>query len=89
MIDPSVKAEMLSTLRTFVDQLIRLRAAGAPGDRQSRAQGLVDGYMRAMLESGFADQRELLALVRWERERQAGPATEVLAVAEPASTVAA
>ena len=31
------------------------------------AQGLVDGYMRALLESGVASRNELLAVVREQR----------------------
>jgi hypothetical protein len=48
----------------------------------------VDGYMRALLESGHATKQELLELVAVERARVSGPATREIA-AESAGEIAA
>jgi len=55
------------------------KAAGESHARLSRAHGYVDGYMRAVLETGFATKRELLELVAGERERSGGPAVREMA----------
>ncbi len=72
------KAEMLNTLRDLVRQALTLRSTGAVHARASKANGAADGYMRALLDAGLADQRELLALVADERARLGGPATGTL-----------
>jgi hypothetical protein len=66
---------MLNTLRGLLREALVLRCAGVPHARLTRANGAVDGYMRAMLDAGLADQRELLALVAAERTAVGGPAT--------------
>jgi hypothetical protein len=68
------KAEMLDELRKMLHDVFVARAAGTSHPRMARAHGYVDGYMRALLESGLADKRELLALVAGEREGVFGPA---------------
>ncbi|MFO7180592.1 MAG: hypothetical protein DIU78_017970 [Pseudomonadota bacterium] len=68
------KAEMLEALRGMIREALRLRGEGA-GSRLSRVSGTIDGYMRAMMESGLAEARELLDLVAAERARADGPAT--------------
>lgn len=69
------KSEMLDNLRTVLRDVLRLRTDGVPYGRLARAHGYVDGYMRALIEAGVADRRELLALVAAERARLEGPAT--------------
>jgi hypothetical protein len=76
MPDESSKASMLETLRTMLRDVFRLRRDGAAYARLSRAHGYVDGYMRAMMESGVATQKELLEVVAAERVKVDGPATE-------------
>jgi hypothetical protein len=76
------KAEILSTLETLLRDLLAAAAATERG-RLARAHGYVDGYMRALLDLGVADQSELLKLVAAERERASGPAIRVL---EPSSS---
>jgi hypothetical protein len=54
---------------------LKLAAEGAQRSRQLHAQGCADGFMRAMVEAGLSDHRELLALVREVRAESQGPAT--------------
>lgn len=49
-------------------------ATGHVYARVARAHGYVDGFMRALLDTGFATKAELLALVAQEREQISGPA---------------
>jgi hypothetical protein len=55
-----------------------LRTEGVAYANLSRAHGYLDGYMRVLLETGLFSQRELLALISEERNRQHGPATGVI-----------
>lgn len=68
------KVEMLETLRTLVREALRLRSEGSTYARLARASGLVDGYMRVLLESGLVEARELLQIVAAERAALDGPA---------------
>ena len=72
------KAQMLDTLRVMLRDVFRLRRQGVAYARLTRAHGYVDGYMRALLESGIAEQRELLELVADIRRANDGPATTEL-----------
>ena len=74
----SSKAQMLDTLRVMLKDVFRLRSDGVAYARLARAHGYVDGYMRALLESGIADKNELLSLVAAERAHVDGPATGVV-----------
>jgi len=64
------KAEMLDTLRSLVQDMLRLRHEGANHGQFGRAHGYVDGYIRVLLDAGIASERELLDLVLQERNRQ-------------------
>jgi len=72
------KTEMLETLRGLLREALRLRREGAVYARLAHAGGEVDGYMRAILDAGFCDTRELLAVVAAERAAADGPATGTL-----------
>jgi hypothetical protein len=72
------KSEVLSELQTMLRDLLAAAAAGGGRARIARAHGYVDGYMRALLDLGIAQQSELLQLVAGERERASGPAVRVL-----------
>jgi hypothetical protein len=72
------KADVLSELQAMLRDLLAAAASGAGRGRLGRAHGYVDGYMRALLDLGIADQAELLQLVASERERASGPAVRVL-----------
>jgi hypothetical protein len=71
-------AEVISELRTMLRDMLAASTTGASGARFARAQGLADGYMRALLDLGVCTQSELLAVVSAERARVAGPAIRVL-----------
>jgi hypothetical protein len=69
------KAEMLSELKTMLHDVFVARSGGAAYAKLARAHGYVDGYMRALLETGTATKEELLALVAEQRTTVDGPAT--------------
>ena len=69
------KAQLCDNLRVMLRDVFRLRSEGAAYARLARAHGYVDGYMRALMEAGLADQKELLAIVSEERRAVDGPAT--------------
>jgi hypothetical protein len=89
MTDDRSKATMIDTLRTMLRDVFRLRRDGAAYARLTRAHGYVDGYMRAMMESGIATQKELLEIVAAERKRVDGPATTADAGADANTGVVA
>jgi len=72
------KAEMLGDLRVMLTDVFVAKAAGEQYGRLARAHGYVDGYMRALLETGTVTKSELLELVAAEREKTSGPAMRVL-----------
>lgn len=79
------KAEMVEELKSMLRDLFAARSEGAAYPRLARAHGYVDGYMRALLETGMATKQELLELVAHERTRVDGPATEVVSSDEVAA----
>jgi hypothetical protein len=82
------KSEVLSELQTMLRDLLAAAAACGERARIARAHGYVDGYMRALLDLGVAEQAELLQLVAAERERASGPAMRIIE-SEQGGTVAA
>ncbi len=68
------KSEMLGDLKTMLADVFAAKAAGESYGRLARAHGYVDGYMRALLETGVLTKTELLEVVATEREKSAGPA---------------
>ena len=72
------KAEMIRELRRLLHDVFVAQADGSSYVRLARDRGYVDGYMKALLESGQATNRELLDIVSSERARVAGPATREL-----------
>jgi len=79
------KAELVEELRSMLRDLFAARSEGAVYTRLARAHGYVDGYMRALLESGMATKEELLAVVAEERTRADGPATAEVKADEAAA----
>ena len=63
----SIKKQTLSRLRTIVHELINARYMGASAGRIFRAQGMADGYMRALVDLKVATDREILALIDEEQ----------------------
>lgn len=79
------KAELLSHLQTMLSDVFTAAAAGTAQARIARAHGYVDGFMRALLDTGVVEHRELVALVAAERERVSGPAIRVMDRSEAAA----
>ncbi|MDI1436639.1 MULTISPECIES: hypothetical protein [Polyangium] len=82
------KSEMLAELKQMLNEALRAQSAGASHTKLAKAQGAVDGYMRALLDSGVATKQELLELVAAERARVNGPATREMLL-ETAAEIAA
>ncbi|MBX7197453.1 MAG: hypothetical protein K1X94_35740 [Sandaracinaceae bacterium] len=78
------KEEVLGELRTMLRDIFVAKSQGETHARLARAHGYVDGYMRALLETGTAAKQELLEIVAGERERVSGPAMRPLSVMPPA-----
>jgi hypothetical protein len=57
------KDELKKTVGQLLDEVQKARFEGAAYARLSRAHGYADGYMRALMDAGIVDKRELLALV--------------------------
>lgn len=83
------KLEMLEALRGLLREVLKLRTDGAAYAKLSRASGAVDGYVRALLELGVAEEREILALIAAERGAVDGPATTELKREDSAAVLAA
>lgn len=63
------KDELTRTLRGLLRDVMTARFEGGAYGKLARANGYADGYMRALLDAGIVDQRELLTLVGNERQR--------------------
>ncbi len=83
------KDEMLNELRGMLRDVFAAQAAGQVQSRVARAHGYVDGFMRALLDTGIAAKQELLELVASERQHVSGPALRTMAQIDDAETVAA
>ena len=59
--------ELKGTLRGLVRKTIETRFSGANYATLAQSRGYADGYMRALLDAGLIEQKELLALVNEER----------------------
>jgi hypothetical protein len=59
--------ELKGTLRGLVRKTIETRFGGANYATLAQARGYADGYMRALLDAGLIDQKQLLDLVNAER----------------------
>lgn len=63
------KDDLTRTLRSLLQDVMKARFEGGAYGKLARANGYADGYMRALLDAGMIEQRELLALVGAERQR--------------------
>ena len=61
----------LLKLREMMHDLFDARFGGADAARIVRAQGLADGYMRALSDLGVVNEWELLDLIDDERKKAA------------------
>jgi hypothetical protein len=71
----SDKERLLATLREMLQESFRLRNEGSAYARLTHSQGCVDGYMRALTQTGVVNDRELLQIIAEERRGVNGPAT--------------
>jgi hypothetical protein len=76
------KADLLTELRGMLRDIFTLRESGHLEARVGRAHGYVDGFMRALLDTGVATKSELLVIVAEERERVSGPALRTLSAGD-------
>jgi len=83
------KDQMLRELNVLLRDMLEMRYRGGDHAHLAHAQGLVDGYMRALLEAGLATRDELLAVVREQRTALDGPPIREVHHDEVESTVAA
>ncbi len=74
----TAKADLLNELRGMLRDVLLAKEAGHAHAKLARAHGYVDGFMRALLDSGIATKSELLEIVASERERVSGPALRTL-----------
>lgn len=63
------KLALLDRARALVADVTRVRFEGAAYAKLARAHGYADGYMRALLDAGLVDQRELLRAIGEEKQR--------------------
>ncbi len=82
MIVAESECEMLLNLRSMLTEVFRLRNEGASCANLAHSQGLVDGYMRALVNGGVATEKELLKIVTDQRRAVNGPATREFASEE-------
>ena len=68
-------SEMLSKLKSLLQQSFQLRQAGAPIREQAMAQGYADGYIASLIDSGLVEQSEVLGLIQATRRGSFGPLT--------------
>lgn len=83
------KDQMLQQLQDLIKKMLDMRYRGGDYNRLAHAQGLVDGYMRALLETGMASQDELLGIVRDMRVAADGPALRTVRLDDVNRIVAA
>jgi hypothetical protein len=79
------KAEMLNELKRMLSDVLGAKSKGVTYQRLARAHGYVDGYMKALLDTGMVTQQELLSLVAAEREAVDGPSVRVTNASEIAA----
>jgi hypothetical protein len=78
--------ELLGRVRELFRASLDIRFAGGAHHQQTRAQGYLDGYMRALSDAGLVDAQTLLRVIGGERRRDA---TRVAPEAEHAAVDAA
>jgi hypothetical protein len=70
----STKTQVLGELKTLLNDFLVAKTKGVSYPRLARAHGYVDGYMKALLDTGLCTKKELLAIVSEERTMVHGPA---------------
>ena len=80
--------ETKSTLRQLLRKRFALQFRGADIKRHARAQGLADGYMRALLDLSLISDAELLEIIDAERRSEATKAQDSQLASSPAEAFA-
>ena len=75
MQSPKSASELHAILKSLLRESMRLHADGASGQRLGRADGYVDGFVRALVEAGVSDHATILGIVKGVRREIGGPAT--------------
>jgi hypothetical protein len=83
-----LKQQMLSELDILLRNMLDLRSKGSAYAHLSRAQGMVDGFMMALIDSGIATRQEVLDVVRSTRTALDGPGSRKLTRDEAESVAA-
>jgi hypothetical protein len=68
------KNQLTSELQALLHDFLIAKTKGVAYPRLARAHGYVDGYMKALLETGIFTKKELLAIVAEQRTAVHGPA---------------
>ncbi len=66
-----ITKQRILRLRELLVELFDLKYKGVDMTTYAKAQGVADGYMRALLDLGFADDKDLLAMINEERGKAA------------------
>jgi hypothetical protein len=66
-----ITKQRILRLRELLVELFDLKYTGADMTTYAKAQGIADGYMRALLDLGFADDKDLLTMINDERRKAA------------------
>ncbi len=74
-------------LRILLRDLFRMRHEGVAYAKLAHAQGLVDGYMKTMIDLHLASDAQLLQIVAEERRGTDGPALKTIAQASVGTTI--
>ncbi|NOY92603.1 MAG: hypothetical protein GXP55_15530 [Deltaproteobacteria bacterium] len=61
--------ELMTTLKDLLGQVLDARFTGGTRADLARVHGYADGYMRALLDAGVADQKALLSVVSEQRQQ--------------------
>lgn len=69
------ESELHEILKSLLRESMRLHNEGASGARLGRADGYVDGFVRALVEAGLTDHASILAIVKGVRREVGGAAT--------------
>ncbi len=83
------KRETRRQLRTILSEMYNARYGGVNAPRFYKAQGMADGYMRALSDLGIMDDAELIAFVNEEKRLAAARADRQLMQPSGASVEAA
>lgn len=70
----STKTQLMGELKALLNDFLIAKTNGVTYPRLARAHGYVDGYMKALLETGVFTKKELLAIVAEQRTAVHGPA---------------